>query len=142
MISLHVLNAGFTLGTANMHLSGLCSTEWNFAVHSDVKSSRYARPASTVMTTPSSADGDMNRVMRDPAREPRGLALFAFSDTALTNLIDHFERNVELQDDQDVLEPGAHLLVGERHVHSENNVIGIQCFCQGLVKTVDLLAPV
>lgn len=60
----------------------------------------------------------------------------------LTNLINHFERNVELQDNQDVLEPGAHLLVGERYVRSKNNVIGIQCFCQGLVETVDLLAPV
>lgn len=44
----------FTLGTANLHLSGLCSTEWNFVVHSDIKSSLYARPASNVMITSSS----------------------------------------------------------------------------------------
>lgn len=45
----------FTLGTASVHLSGHCSTEWNFVVHSDIKLSLYARPASIVRITSSSA---------------------------------------------------------------------------------------
>lgn len=46
-------------------------------------------------------------------------------DSALTDLIDHFERNVKLQHSQHVLKPGAHLLVGKRYVHSKNNVVGV-----------------
>lgn len=60
--------------------------------------------------------------------------------TALTNLIDHFECNVKLQNSQHILKPGAHLLVWKRYVHSKNDVVGIQRFRQGLIETADLLA--
>lgn len=58
--NIFVLNAvgRLTLGNANVHLSGLSSTERKFVVHSDTRSSLYARPASITITSSSTDEGD------------------------------------------------------------------------------------
>ena len=54
----------------------------------------------------------------------------------------HLEGDVELQDEQHELEPGAHLLVGQRDVDGEHDVVGLDLLGHGLVEGADGLALV
>lgn len=65
-------------------------------------------------------------------RSPRGTGV-------LTYLVVHLESDVKLQDYQHELEPGAHLLVGQRNVDSEHNVVGFDPLGHGVIKGPDLV---
>lgn len=60
----------------------------------------------------------------------------------LTQVIVHLEGDVQLHDEEHELEPGAHLLVGERDVHSKHDVIGLDLPADRLIKVLELLAGV
>lgn len=57
----------------------------------------------------------------------------------LTDRVVHIESDVELQDDQHELEPGAHLLLGHGNVRGEHNVVSLDLLSRGLVERLDLL---
>lgn len=60
----------------------------------------------------------------------------------LTYLVVHLKCNVELQDDQHKLEPGAHLFVRQRNVDSKHYVVGLNLLGHGLIEGPDLVALV
>jgi len=60
----------------------------------------------------------------------------------LTQVIVHLEGNVQLHDEEHELEPGAHLLAGERDVHSEDDVVGLDLPADRLIKVLELLTVV
>lgn len=47
-----------------------------------------------------------------------------------------------MQDDQHELEPGAHLLLGQRNVGGKHDVVGLDLLGHGLVKAPDLVTLV
>lgn len=60
----------------------------------------------------------------------------------LTEVVVHLEGDVQLHDEEHELEPGAHLLAGQRDVHGKHDVVGLDLPAHGLVEVLELLAVV
>lgn len=88
------------------------------------------------MKSTSWGGGETRAALYSPSLESREKA------SALTYLVVHLERDVKLQDDQHELEPGAHLLVGQRNVDGKHNVVGLNLLGHGFIEGADLFALV
>lgn len=60
----------------------------------------------------------------------------------LTQVVVHLEGDVQLHDEKHELEPGAHLLAGERDVHGKHDVVGLDLPAHRFVEVFELLTVV